>query len=151
MLAEYDPWFAVRNPSRFAWSAKTNGVDGIGYTVDAAWEIDAADNGRVNAQPWLAICTLPVINRLSPDSPFDGAQRDFYIGETTIANADGSTVWYTNPYGANASTTPFAGSIRQFVSATADPGYPVLERRNFGLSSDYGLTNGQDNGVHAPN
>ncbi|HRE03284.1 MAG TPA: hypothetical protein PLV68_18445, partial [Ilumatobacteraceae bacterium] len=133
VLATYDPWFGVRNPSRYAWSGKDDGVDGLGATVDAAWETDPNDGGKVTADPWLAICTLPPIPKASPESPFDGAQRDLYLRTTIIANDGGASVWYTDPYGANASTTPFPGSIRQVISATADPGYPTLERQNFGL------------------
>lgn len=148
VLATFDPWFAVRNPSRYAWSAKNpDGSDGIGATVDAAWETDPADGGKVNANPWLAICTLPPIAVGSPDSPFDGAQRDFYLGATTVANGGGATVWYTDPWGGHASTRPFVGSVRQWIGATDNTSYPALERQNFGLGADY--DGGQ--GVHAPN
>lgn len=148
VLASFDPWFAVRNPSRYGWSAKNpDGSDGTGATVAAAWEVDAADDGRVNANPWLAICTLPAFGPGAPQSPFDGAERDFYVRTTLVANAGGPGVWYTDPWGANASVTPFAGSIRQWISATDNSTYPTLERQNFGLGTDYGT--GQ--GVHAPN
>jgi hypothetical protein len=90
---------------------------------------------------------LPAFPVRSPQSPFDGAERDFYLGATSVANAGGPTVWYTDPWGGHASTSPFAGSLRQWIGATDNTWYPALERQNFGLGTDY--NDGQ--GVHAPN
>ena len=35
----------------------------------------------------------------SPDSPFDGAQRDLYLRDTEVRNSGGPTRWYTDPWG----------------------------------------------------
>jgi hypothetical protein len=141
-LASFDPWFAVRNPSRYYSSGTT-----VGRTVDAAWETDPADGGVANRAPWTEVQELSPFEYRDPRSPFDGAQRDFYVRETTVANAGGPNRWYTDPWGGNASATPFPGSICQIVSPTDNTAYPELDRRLFGREIDYGSSNG----VHAPN
>lgn len=141
-IASFDPWFAVRNPSRY-YSAP--GV--VGRTLDAAWETDASDDGRANRPPWTDVAALDPFEYRDPRSPFDGAQRDIYIGETEVTNDAGPERWYTDPYGENGQATPFAGAICQLVSASDNSAYPPLRRRLFGRDDDYGAANG----VHAPN
>lgn len=82
-----------------------------------------------------------------PDSPFDGAQRDYYLKGTTVANASGPTVWWTDPYGDNAVTAPSAGLVKQWISTSDNTSWPEVERRIFDMEKDFG----KDNGVHAPN
>lgn len=142
VLAEYDPWLAVRNPSRYHRAGQP-----VGRVLDAAWAVDPADSGVVNRQPWLTPAGVEPYEFRSPDSPFDGAQRDLYLRDTEVRNDGGPTRWYTDPWGGNASTTPFAGSICQLVSATDNSAQPELKRRLFGRDTDYGA----GNGVHAPN
>jgi hypothetical protein len=142
VLAGYDPWLAVRNPSRYFRAGLP-----VGRPLDAAWEVDAADSGVVNRQPWLTPASVEPYDHRSPDSPFDGAQRDLYLRDTEVRNEGGPTRWYTDPYGGNASTTPFPGAICQLVSPTDNADQPELERRLFGRDTDYG----RNNGVHAPN
>jgi len=141
-LAAFDPWLAVRNPSRY------HRVDQpVGRVLDAAWAVDPADNGVVNRQPWLTPAAVEPYDFRSPDAPFDGAQRDFFVRETTVANAGGPDRWYTDPWGRNGTTEPFPGAICQLISPTDNTDQPALKRRLFGRDTDYG----QDNGVHAPN
>lgn len=140
-LVSFDPWFGVRNPSRYF---KAPGV--IGFPVTAAWETDPSDNGVTNAAPWLALMSKTPFGQTDPQSPFDGSERDFYLGQTQVANAGGPTYWYTDPYGQHGSTVPFVGSIRQLVSPHTTA-YPTLERREFNQQADYGA----DLHVHAPN
>lgn len=141
-LARFDPWWAVRNPSRYQWAGQ-----GIGRPLDAAWETDAGDGGTANRQPWTSIQSLDPFDFRDPASPFDGAQRDFYLQDTEVTNAGGPTRWYTDPYGGDGRTTPAAGFVCQLVSATDNGAYPELKRRLFGRSVDFGA----GNGVHAPN
>ena len=55
-------------------------------------------------------------------------------------------MWYTDPFGRNARTTPFPGSIRQFI-ASVDNDYGVgVNGPVFGGNRDHGGV-----GVRAPN
>jgi hypothetical protein len=141
-LAWYEPWFAVRNPSRYFQAGQP-----VGRTVAAAWEPDTG-TGTVNAQPWLAAQQQGPYDAYDPRSPFDGAQRDFYVQDTEIQNDGQTTRWYTDPMGGSASTEPFPGAICQIVSNTDNSQQPELKRRLFGRTLDYGAAS---TGVHAPN
>ena len=141
-LAKFDPWFAVRNPSRYQYPGT-----GIGRTLDAAWETDPSDNGVANATPWSEVSSFEPFDFREPRSPFDGAQRDFYLQDVEVTNDDGPERWYTDPYGNNGATEPFPGSICQLISPTDNSDEPVLKRRLFNRAADYGA----GNGVHAPN
>lgn len=141
-IASFDPWFGVRNPARYF----TGVGQVLGSTVGAAWETDPTDNGVTNAIPWLPVMDQTPFPASDLRSPFTGTQRDFYLGQTDVTNAGGSTTWYTDPYGDHGGPVPFAGSVAQLV-ATVDSGYPALERRIFDQQADFGA--GQF--VHAPN
>ncbi len=141
-IASFDPWFAVRNPSRYAWPGT-----GIGRTLSASWETDSTDNGVVNRAPWTNVSSLDPFEYRDPRSPFDGAQRDFYLRETTVRNSGGPEYWYTDPYGRNGQSTPFPGAICQLVGTVDNSSRPELRRRLFARDADYG----DGNGVHAPN
>lgn len=142
VLAAFDPWFGVRNPSRYYDpSASTATTNGIGRTVDLAW----GDN-RATGYPWSTINDLAKFDYRDPRSPFDGAQRDFYVNQTQVSASAGSTV-YTDPYGGNAASTEFHGSLRQHLVAGAATGGVTLATQKFDTSADFGL----NNGVHAPN
>ncbi|MFC4225066.1 hypothetical protein [Lysinibacter cavernae] len=146
VLAKFDPWFGVRNPSRYFWKGNgTNGADGIGFTVQASHEVGPSGGG-VNAGPWKSLLGGGVLLQQDPASPFDGSERDYYLDATTVNNTASST-WFATPYGEDAVAEPFTGSVRQWVSATDNSAQPPLERRQFGMTTDYG----SDHGVHAPN
>ncbi|WP_300679285.1 hypothetical protein [Nocardioides sp.] len=141
VLASYDPWFGVRNPSRYYDPANSTATaNGISRTVDLAWGTNAA-----TGYPWSTVNSLEKFDWRDPRSPFDGAQRDFYLNQTSVAATAPTTV-YTNPYGADASTTPSAGFIAQHLVAGSRSG-TALATQKFDTSADYGL----NNGVHAPN
>lgn len=141
-VASFDPWFAVRNPSRYAWPGT-----GIGRTLDAAWETETADGGVANATPWSDVQAFSPFEYRDPRSPFDGSQRDFYIQDVEVRNEGGQARVWTDPYGGNASAEPFPGAICQLVSPNDNSDQPALKRRLFGRDDDYG----SGNGVHAPN
>lgn len=148
VLAEFDPWFAVRNPSRYFWPGRNaDGSNGLGYPSDLTWETDPTDNGRVNANPWAAFTDWMVFPRTDPQSAFDGAERDFYLRNTLVANNSGGTVWYADPYGGDAGSVTFTGAVKQWVSSTDNTGYPALERLKYGQDTDHN----DGDGVHAPN
>lgn len=142
-LATFDPWFGVRNPSR-VYSAGVVGE--ILALVDTLFLVDPADGGSAKGHPWHEH-SGEHLAKADPQSPFDGAQRDYYLQGTTVANAGGPNVWWTDPYGDNATTTASPGSLKQWVSSTDNTDWPELERRTFDLDKDFG----KDNGVHAPN
>ena len=103
-IATFDPWFAVRNPSRYYNSAGL-----LGRTLDAAWETDSGDGGVANRPPWTDVQPLGPFDFRDPRSPFDGAQRELYIGATDVTNGSGQRRWYTDPWGENGSAEPFPG------------------------------------------
>jgi len=144
-LAYYDPHFAVFNPARYHHPAAPGGV---GRTMDVCYEEPApglrardggcdraTDFGRVRDVTWD-----------DPRSPFDGAHRETYFNQTTLANTGGPTIWYTDPFGRAAVTSLFPGSLRQHVAATDNTALPTLESQAFGADRAYG-----GSGVHAPN
>jgi hypothetical protein len=81
-----------------------------------------------------------------PRSPFNGVKRQVDINGNRIANADGPEVWYTDPFGGNARTAPFPGSVRQVVARMDNTDSYDFDGPTLGGDRDYG---GQ--GVHAPN
>jgi len=81
-----------------------------------------------------------------PRSGFNGSQRESYFNQTSITNAGGPTIWYSDPFGRNARTTPFPGSIRQVVSAVNNTRPFPLESQAFGGRRGYSAA-----GTHAPN
>ncbi|QYG90963.1 hypothetical protein HC251_11910 [Iamia sp. SCSIO 61187] len=148
-LASFDPWFGVRNPAR----AHAGGVNNlICSLVDVTDMTDAADGGTARGYPFDEVArheasTGAQLDRTDPASPFDGAQRDFYLHTTEVTNAGGPTTWFTDPYGGDAVTAATPGRVRQHVSSTSNDHWPDLERRSFDLQRDHGHANG----VHAPN
>ena len=137
-LIHFDPWFGVRNPSRI-WDSQAKAAMA---TVDMGERLGESAGDGV---PWYRLGTG--ITKDAPTSPFNGAKRDVYVKDTLIDNAAGPTTWYTDPYGGHASTTPFPGSVRQYVSAVTTPQRDV-GRAVFGWTTDYGP---EGSGVHAPN
>lgn len=145
VLAYYDPHFAVFNPARYHHPALPNG---LGRSMDTCYEepspgLRARDGGCDRATDF---GRLTDVTWDDPRSPFDGAHRETYFNQTTLANAGGATTWYTTPFGASAGTSSFPGAVRQHVAAVDNRTRPTLESQAFGASRSYG-----GNGVHAPN
>ena len=142
LLAHFDPHFAVFNPSRYA---DLSLAGGLGREIDACFEVEPnGDRARGGyCERAHAYGPLPYDD---PRSGFDGAHREVWFNQTEITNRDGPRRWYTDPYGGNASTTPFPGAICQLVGPTDNSrAYPLASER-FGAGRDYG-----GEGVHAPN
>lgn len=147
VLVSFDPDFGVRNPAR-AHDPSGPLPTSILDLIDTSWLVDSTDNGTAHGYPWSEIADHEGhMAKMDPESPFDGAQRDFSLHNTTLDNAGGPTVWWSDPYGDHAQEGAGDGLVRQFVSATDNTAWPDLERRSFDLSKDFG----HDNGVHAPN
>lgn len=125
------PLFYVVNPSRYYDPAQTNK---LGRIVDLCYGSlaggDYCQQARQNGNPaWD-----------DPRSPFKGTLREFRPGPFQVQNT-GPTTIYTDPYGRNASSTPFAGSIQQYISGNSST---VLYVR--GATRDWGADH-----IHAPN
>ena len=82
-----------------------------------------------------------------PRSPFDGVRRQVDINDNVIRNADGPSVWYTDPFGGHGRPDPFPGAVRQVVARIDnDRGDLQLAGPTIGRERDYGGPR-----VHAPN
>lgn len=145
-LAAFDPAFGVFDPSRYANPAASTR---IGRAIDLCWEVEPnGDRARSAACDGVtAGGTLPSAYAFNdPRSPFDGTHRDVYLRETTLDNAGGARLYWTDPYGGNASTTPFPGALCQLVGDVDTTARPALQERVFGRNRP-----NDDAGVHAPN
>jgi hypothetical protein len=144
-LASVNPYFQVLHPSRYY---DPDLPDGVGRVVDLCFEL-AGTNEMARGE----LCdettgngSLTGLGYDDPRSAFTGAQRFVDINSNRIRNADGPTVWYSDPFGRNASAEPFPGAVAQYIAKTnndraIDPSGPAI-----GRDRDYGST-----GVHAPN
>jgi hypothetical protein len=137
-LARFATSFGVFNPSRYASTGAT-----IARTLPLCWET-AADGDRANGVD----CSPAIANGPfdDPRSPFDGTRRDVYLGGTAVSNRGGARTWWTDPYGGNASTTPFPGGVCQLVSPTENQGHADVSVQVFGRNRSHDAE-----GVHAPN
>ncbi len=144
-LAFFNPYYQVFLPSRYHDPSVPGGVarplriclpdspfGGI-YTSQGACGV-ASGGGHNHQLTWD-----------HPHSPFNGVRRIVDINQNRITNADGPEVWYTDPFGQNARTAPFPGSIRQFI-ARVDNSARNGHGPNIGRDRDYGGP-----GVRAPN
>jgi hypothetical protein len=137
-LVSFDAAWGVFNPSRYADPAAGSR---LGRTVDACRETES-NGDRANGQ--LCEGVLAGATYDSPSSPLNGTHRDVYLEGTAVDNAGGPRRWYTDPYGGNASETPFPGAICQLVGSTSTN--QAAQTQVFGRNR----TNNAE-GVHAPN
>jgi hypothetical protein len=143
-LAHFNPYFQVRLPSRFHDPALPNAV---GRPIDVCYEV-TPDGRRAQGTPCEVSTsggTVPGITYDDPRSVFNGAWRVVDINSNDIANAAGPAVWFTDPFGQHGQTTPFAGSVRQWI-ARIDNRRGDLDASGPTLRRDYGTPR-----VHAPN
>jgi hypothetical protein len=145
VLAYFDPWFGVRNPSRvYDPGASTATTNGISHPVDLAW----LEENPATDYFWAGLDDIERFDYQDPRSPFDGAQRDFYLGDLQLTSpGTASGVIYTDPYGGSARPEPAVGSVAQIVKPGSVLGSVQLARQKFDAKADYG----KNNGVHAPN
>jgi len=143
VLAHFNPYFQVRLPSRFHDPAI---APTVGRPIDICYEVTAtgerAHGGacdRSTSDGQTAGVTFD-----DPRSEFNGADHFVDINGNDISNEDGPETWYTDAYGQNGRTEPFAGSLRQRIASVdnftgVDVGGPTIGR-NYGVD-----------GVRAPN
>jgi hypothetical protein len=144
-LASFDTAFGVFNPSRYA---RPSDPARIGRSIDLCWEREANGDRANGVECDEATEDGTIASPYAwddPRSPFDGTYRDFYVRGAQLTNDGGPRRWYTDPYGGNASRTPFPGAICQLVGDSG-PGTPDAQEQVFGRNR----TN-EAEGVHAPN
>jgi hypothetical protein len=143
-LASFDPYFQVIFPSRFYDVSKP---DATGRPIEVCYETtvfgerargDECDQSTRGG-------TLLGLTYNDPRSAFNGVLRFMDVNGNRISNEDGPNVWYTDPYGRRGRTTPFPGSIKQWI-AKIDNGGREGQGPVIGRERNYGGT-----GVHAPN
>ncbi len=144
-VVSIDPYYQVFYPSRFYDASLPNVT---GRVVDMCFTTEA--NGD-RADGWL--CDLATANGTltslaydDPRSPFNGVRRQVDINGNRLDNAEGPEVWYSDPFGRNARTTAFPGSIRQVVGQMDNSDSFEFHGPTLGGNRDYGGL-----GVHAPN
>jgi hypothetical protein len=143
-LAVANPYFQVLAPSRY-YDPGRPGL--VGRTVDLCYEAEA-NGDRARGGPCLTSTNngaVPGIGWDDPRSAFNGVARFVDVNANRVMNPEGPDTWYTDPFGNNARTTPFPGSIRQMVARIDNTATPFTGPA-IGLSRSYGGP-----GVHAPN
>jgi hypothetical protein len=142
-IAGFDPYFQAFFPSRFYDASQTGNV---GRPMSACYE---EVNGRRARGGECDEATgdggLAALAFDDPRSLFNGVRRQVDINGNHLRNGTGPEVWYTDPFGKNARTEPFPGSIRQFIARVDNSGR-VVHGPTIGRNRDYGGP-----GVHAPN
>ncbi len=144
-LVRINPYYQVLDPSRFYDPALS---DITGRPIDACYE-ERANGERISG----GLCaestaegTILDIAFDDPQSAFAGADRFVDVNSNDVNNADGPEFWYSDPFGRNARTTPFPGSIRQYIAAMSND-------RGLGTSGPHIGRNRhfRGSGVHSPN
>lgn len=135
-LVSINPYYQVRDPSRYFDPSAERSM---------ARPIDLCSIPGISGEDRCSGVAAGQIAWDDPRSPFKGVRRFVDVNANNIRNADGPTIWYTDPLGKNGRTEPFPGSIRQWVA----------QRDNSGLNL-HGpvIGNGRNYdgpGVHAPN
>jgi hypothetical protein len=144
VIAHMDPYFQAFSPSRFHDPTR---ADLTGRPIEMCYFVEP-NGDRAHG----GLCATATQNGTvlgltfdDPRSPFNGVRRVLDINSLDVDNGDGPTVWYTDPFGRNAKTSPFPGSIRQFVAKHDNTGLN-LSGPSIGSQRNYGGP-----GVHAPN
>lgn len=152
-LASFDPYYQVFRPSRFFDPSQPDNVGRPAALCTAqANEARHARGNECNAVED-AVSTLPapaggfaLLPYDDARSPFNGVRRQVDMNNNTVRNEGGPTTWYTDAFGQRAQTTPFPGSIRQYISSTNNDYGVGVNGRTFGGNRHYG-----GKGVRAPN
>lgn len=146
-LAYYDPHFAVFGPSRFYDPSKPNLLE---RSIDVCFMTENNGTERARGGECETATNYGQIKSMAyddPRSPFNGCKREFYFNQTGLDNAGGSTTWYTDAYGKRGQTTPFVGSVKQYVSSVNNSKPYWYESQAIGAGRNYC----GNNSVHAPN
>jgi hypothetical protein len=143
-LAHFDPYFQVFLPSRYHWTTATNIT---GRPIDACYEVDAGgDRASGEACSQSTMNGTLTVGFNDPRSRFNGVRRKVDINSNRVNNADGPNVWHSDPYGGHAKTTPFPGSVRQWIGRMNNERGFRFNGPSIGGDRYYGGP-----GTHAPN
>jgi len=134
-LASFNPYFQVRDPSRFFNST----VPGLQRPIDLCYLPQVRGRDRCEA------LGSDSVGWNDPRSPFKGVRRFVDVNGNNVRNADGPNVWWTDSFGRQGRTTPFPGAIRQWVARHDNEGID-LHGPTIGRNRSYDAP-----GVHAPN
>lgn len=120
-----DLLFDVENAVRYYYPGKTHpelGADAgkysdAGFSMELCYEVLANGNRSRGGECDTATKygTVKDITWDDPRSGFKGTHRGLYFKPGDVQNATGPVVWYTDPFGDNASTTPFPGAVKQNI------------------------------------
>ncbi len=145
-LAAFNPYFQVFRPSRY-FDAAVTGVVGRPTALCAMSNGDRqARSSECNGLTSMVNGSLLSVDFDDPRSGFNGSRRQVDINDNVLRNAGGATVWYSDPFGRNARTTSFPGSIRQIIGAVNNDYGVGLNGPVIGADRFYGGT-----GTRAPN
>lgn len=145
-LAAFDPYFQVFRPSRY-FDPEVTGVVGRPVSLCAMAIGDRRARGsECNGLASMVSGSMVSVNYDNPLSGFNGVRRQMDVNNNVLRNEGGPTVWYTDPFGKNARTTPFPGSIRQVIAAVNNDYGVGINGPVIGGNRNYGGA-----GVRAPN
>jgi hypothetical protein len=145
-LAFFNPYFQVFRPSRY-FDPAVAGV--VGRPVALCAMVIGDRRARSNECDGLTSVVNGAPTALDYDDPrsgFNGVRRQVDINDNILGNAGGPTVWYSDPFGRNARTEPFPGSIRQVISSVNNDYGVGVNGPVIGGDRNYGAA-----GVRAPN
>jgi len=138
-LATLAPAFRVDNPARYYDNGLARSINLCYYGLNANGTLvtdplqastivrQVRNNGTCSSIAPNGPAT-PVSARIAFDdarSPFDACVRNGFFGADVVRNAAGPTIWYTDAFGAKASSATFTNSVKQFI-AVGDTGTIVL-------------------------
>ena len=135
-LVAFNPYFQVRDPSRYFDASAPNG---LARPIDLCYRLGVQGEDRCEGLP------ADTVSWNDPRSPFKGVRRVVDINSNRVENADGPNVWYTDALGSNGRTEPFPGAIRQWVASRDNSSFD-LHGGILGRNRSYDAP-----GVHAPN
>jgi hypothetical protein len=134
-LVSFDPYFQVRDPSRYFDIA----------TGALARPIDLCYVPGVQGQDRCQALGSDSVGWNDPRSPFKGVRRVVDVNGNRIANANGPMIWYTDALGRDGRPDPFPGGIRQWIAKRDNEGLD-LHGPTIGFDRSYDAP-----GVRAPN
>ena len=131
-LARFNPGLVNRTPARYRNGSAAvqsidlcySGLDASGFLIgDPAQAGSIVRQVRGSATDCARLAAsgpaTPLAQRIrfdARDAQFKGCSRQVIFRDQSIRNGTGPTTWYSTAAGADARTTAFSGSIRQYVA-----------------------------------
>ena len=124
LVRTLDLLFDVENSMRYYYPGKTHPeladaskYSDAGFTMDLCYEV-LANGNKSHGGACDAATNSGSIKGITWDDPrsaYKGTSRGMYVKPGDVQNASGPAIWYTDPFGQNAKTTPFPGSVKQYI------------------------------------